>query len=734
MDKKDFEKLEGCVEGIIYRNEENGYSVIEISAQEGLIIVVGEVATIDIGEQILATGNYSNHPNYGAQFKAVLIEKTFPATASAIIKYLSSGAIKGIGHSTAKKIVDLFGNNTFEVIEKEPEKLTAIRGISLAKSEKISQEYKRVFGIRAIMAFLAKYNIDPHTSIKIWKLWGMLSSDVITDNPYLLCNDAIGMRFEQVDEIAKELNFATTDKNRLKAGVLFVLQHNVFNGHTCLPSQKLLGVASELLEINSDMLEVIIEEMLEEKDVFSHTTNEQQFLYLPYLYQSEAFCAGRIRVMLQLTNPNHLSYTSQITQVEQELCISYANLQKEAIETALNETVFILTGGPGTGKTTTLNAILTLLEQNNYKVALAAPTGRAAKRMSELTCREAKTIHRLLEVDFKDDLGKNKFKRHEKNPLPFDAIIVDEMSMIDTVLFESLLKALKISAKLIMVGDPDQLPSVGAGNVLKDIIDSAAVRVVHLDQVFRQAAKSAIITNAHTIVKGEMPDITKRDSDFFFLKETNYANTLDTVVSLCQTRLPTTYQYSPLWDIQVIAPTRVGQLGTIELNRRLQLALNPESKQKKQFKFGQYIFREGDKVMQIKNNYDIVWYKGKTNGTGIFNGDIGIIELIDKPSESIIIKFDDKEAQYTFDMADEIELAYAITVHKSQGSEFQAVIIPLMNYNSKMYYRNLLYTAVTRSKSLLILLGQPSTLKNTIDNNRKTLRYTNLGDFLRLSL
>lgn len=734
MDKKDFEKLEGCVEGIIYRNEENGYCVFEISALKGLIIVVGEVATIDVGEQILATGNYSNHPNYGTQFKAVLIEKTFPATASAIIKYLSSGAIKGIGHSIAKKIVDLFGNNTFEIIEKEPEKLTAVRGISLSKAEKISQEYKRIFGIRAIMAFLAKYNIDPHTSIKIWKLWGMLSSDVITDNPYLLCNDAIGMRFEQVDEIAKQLNFSTTDKNRLKAGVLFVLQHNVFNGHTCLPTQKLLVVACELLEITTDILEVIIEEMLEEQEIFSHTTQQQQFLYLSYLYQSEAFCAGRIRVMLQLSNPNHLSYATQIKKIEEQLAISYADLQKKAIETALNETIFILTGGPGTGKTTTLNAILTLLEQNNYKVALAAPTGRAAKRMSELTCREAKTIHRLLEVDFKDDLGKNKFKRHEKNPLPFDAIIVDEMSMIDTVLFESLLKALKISAKLIMVGDPDQLPCVGAGNVLKDIIDSGTVCVIHLDQVFRQAAKSAIITNAHTIVKGEMPDITKRDSDFFFLKETNYADTLDTVVSLCQTRLPATYQYSPLWDIQVIAPTRVGQLGTIELNRRLQLALNPEDKQKKQFKFGQYIFREGDKVMQIKNNYDIIWYKGKENGTGIFNGDIGIIELIDKPSQSIIIKFDDKEAQYTFDMADEIELAYAITVHKSQGSEFQAVIMPLMNYNSKMYYRNLLYTGVTRSKSLLILLGQPSTLKNMIENNRKTLRYTNLADFLRLSI
>ncbi|MEG2295242.1 MAG: ATP-dependent RecD-like DNA helicase [Oscillospiraceae bacterium] len=734
MDKKDLEKLEGCVEGIIYRNAENGYCVFEISSDEGLITVVGEVATIDVGEQILATGNYGNHPSYGTQFKAVLIEKTFPATASAIIKYLSSGAIKGIGHSTAKKIVDLFGNDTFEVIEKTPEKLTIIRGVSLKKAQKISEDYKQIFGIRAIMAFLAKYNIDPHTSIKIWKLWGMLSSDVITDNPYLLCNDMIGMGFEQADEIAKNLNFSTTDKNRLKAGVLFVLQHNVFNGHTCLPTQKLLAVACELLEITTEMLEIVLEEMLEEQAIFSHTAQSKQFLYLPYLYQSELFCAGRIRVMLQIGNPNHTSYTSQIKQIEQESGILYADLQKKAIETALNESIFILTGGPGTGKTTTLNAILNLLEQNNYKVTLAAPTGRAAKRMSELTGRDAKTIHRLLEVDFKDEIGKNKFKRHEKNPLPFDAIIIDEMSMIDTVLFESLLKALKISAKLIIVGDPDQLPCVGAGNVLKDIIDSDTVRVIHLDQVFRQAAKSSIVTSAHAIVKGERPDITKRDSDFFFLKQTNYTSTLDTVVSLCQTRLPNTYHYSPLWDIQVIAPTRVGQLGTVELNRRLQLALNPEDKLKKQFKFGQYIFREGDKIMQIKNNYDITWYKGEESSTGIFNGDIGIIELIDKPSQSIIIKFDDKEAHYTFDMADEIELAYAITVHKSQGSEFQAVIMPLMNYNSKMYYRNLLYTGVTRSKSLLILLGQPSTLKNMIDNDRKTLRYTNLTDFLRLSI
>ncbi|HAN44634.1 MAG TPA: ATP-dependent RecD-like DNA helicase [Ruminococcaceae bacterium] len=729
--QKDVEQLEGTVENIIYRNDESGYTVMELSDGEQLFTVVGVLLGIDIGELLKVTGKFATHPTYGYQIKASLIERTLPSSANAIGKYLSSGAIKGIGPSTALKLVEQFGDKTLEIIESSPEKLTIIKGISKAKAIKISEEYRRLFGIRTVMLFLSKYGIDTATSIRVWRLWGMSAPDAIKANPYSLCCDELAISFERADEIAGSLGFLQDNPLRIKAGIAYVLRHNLFNGHTCAPSDKLISAADKILKLGSEKIDDALYEMINDEELICVKAQGADYIYLPNIYGAETYCAGRIKLMLELASPQKKSYEKDITELEKSFGIKYAALQRKAINAALNENVFILTGGPGTGKTTTLNAIITLLEKNGFKTALTAPTGRAAKRMSEVTGCDAKTIHRLLEVDFKDENGKNKFKRNEKNPLPYDAVIIDEMSMVDIQLFECLIRALKLTCKLIMVGDPDQLPSVGAGNVLSDLITSDTVNAIHLDEVFRQAAQSLIVTNAHCIVRGELPNIFKTDSDFFFLKQSSYQQTADTVISLCKTRLPKAYGYSPLWDIQVIAPTRVGKLGTIELNRCLQQAFNPPSEEKRDFKTLQYTFREGDKVMQIKNNYDIIWKKDDgEQGTGIFNGDIGIIDLIDRPSQSILIRYDDKTAEYTFDMADELELAYAVTVHKSQGSEFEAVVMPLMDYNSRMYYRNLLYTAVTRAKKLLVMLGNPDTVRSMVANNRKTLRYTNLKGFL----
>lgn len=732
MAEKELFVVEGTVENIVFHSEDTGFTVLEIDDGEQLLTVVGEGVGIEVGEQLRATGYYTTHATYGSQFKASVIERTLPATASAILKYLSSGAIKGVGPALAKRIVDAFGDDTLEVLEKTPERLSEVKGISPKKAIEIEEEYKRIFGIRSVMLFLSKYNIDAVIAIRVWKMWGMLSPDLIKANPYCLCNDEIGVDFPDADEIAVKLELPRNSSCRLAGGVLYVLQRNVYNGHCCIPYDKLVKTAKVLLDCEEDELLEIIERMIEDESLISDTIDKVQYLYLPNMYLAETYVAGRLQMAQQLSHRDSNDYTKDIDELENALGIEYADLQKKAIAIALQKDLLILTGGPGTGKTTTLNGIINMLEKKGLKVALAAPTGRAAKRMTELTGREAKTIHRLLEVDFKDENGRNKFKRNMKNPLQQDAVVIDEMSMIDIQLFESLVRAIRMGCKLIMVGDPDQLPSVGAGNVLKDLIDSEIIEVVHLTQVFRQAAQSLIVTNAHSIVRGELPDLNKKDNDFFFMPEHGTQHAIETVISLCGTRLPKAYGYSSLWDIQVISPTRVGALGTVELNKSLQNVLNPRSPSKTEFKFGAYTFREGDKVMQIKNNYDIIWRKGDgEEGTGIFNGDIGVIDMIDKPSQSILVKYDDRIAEYVFDMADELDLAYAITVHKSQGSEFEAVIMTLSGYHSKLHYRNLLYTGVTRARKLLIIVGQAQTVQSMVGNDRKTLRYTNLKEFLR---
>ncbi len=727
MDRDFRESIAGSVEDIVFRNEENGFTVLEIDYNDELLTVVGSFADISVGESITATGVFAAHPTYGRQFKADYIERALPSGASSIYKYLATGVIKGIGAGLAKRIVDKFGDKTLDIMENSPMDLCVVKGISEKKAIEVEVEFKRLYGIRTVMIQLSKYGIDSAQAIKVWKNWGLTAPAVISENPYLLCGGDIGFDFAKADAIAMGLSLPLDSEFRIQGAMRHVLSVNSDSGHACVPDEKLTEKANLLINIDGDLVLETMEKMLEEKRLYSLTEEGRRYIYLPHLYDAETYVAGRIKMMLMTAYSAEKDREAEIDKLQSERGIEYAPLQRKAISDAANSGVFILTGGPGTGKTTTLKGIIDILDKEGYKVALAAPTGRAAKRMSEVTGREAKTIHRLLEVDFKNEKGLNSFKRNLQNPLPYDAVVVDEMSMVDICLFEHLIKAIRMGSKLIMVGDTDQLPSVGAGNVLRDLIDSDRVKKVHLTQIFRQAAKSLIVTNSHSIVKGQFPDISQSDNDFFFIKRNNISRCAELVAELVSQRLPKKYGFSPLWDIQIICPSRKGALGTAELNRVMQEQLNPPNQKKQEHKTPFNSFREGDKVMQIKNNYDIVWEKENgESGMGIFNGDIGIIDLIDRPSKSILVRFEDRVAQYSFEMADELELAYAITIHKSQGNEFEAVILPLMGRHPRLHYRNLLYTAVTRGKQLVVVTGDPYTIKEMVDNNRKNKRYTNL--------
>lgn len=721
-------RLEGSVERVIFHNEENGYTVLELATDQELVTVVGTVTGISEGETLIVSGNYTSHPRFGTQFKMEVCERKLPATSAAIRSYLASGAIKGIGGKLAERLVAQFGDETLTIIEQAPARLAEVEGISPKRAEKIAEEYRKLFGIRAVMQFLEAYGVPAPNAIRAWKHFGLNAQEVISSNPYLLCIEEIGVAFEAADRIALCNGVKPDGYERVSAGFLHILRHNLNNGHTCLPDDKLTRTCSELTGCDSHHAGDVLAEMLDRGELVELRRDGKRFLYLPRYYEAECLIASRLQLLL--TNPREglvPDVEAFVSAFEQAQGITYASLQRRAIITAITSPVMILTGGPGTGKTTAISAIIRLLGQMGEKVALAAPTGRAAKRMSELTGAEAKTVHRLLEVDYGSGRGDAvKFKRNEKNPLPCDAVIIDETSMMDTLLFQSLLRALRLSCRLILVGDPDQLPSVGAGDVLGDLIDSGRIPVVHLTEIFRQAAQSLIITNAHAIVSGQYPQLDVRKNDFFFLPCGSAAAIASTAADLCARRLPKSYGFSPMWDIQVLTPMRVGACGTAELNRVLQQALNPPTPVKKEYSNGLAVLREGDKVMQVRNNYDLIWERDNgEEGMGIFNGDIGVIEMINRPSSSILVRFDDRVAEYSFEMAGELELAYVITVHKSQGNEYDAVILPLSDGRSRLYYRNLLYTAVTRAKRLLIILGSRRAVEMMVDNHKKTRRYTN---------
>jgi len=732
--KETLEVIEGTVENIVFQNEQTGYNVLEIDVAGTLVTAVGELGEVYEGEQVRLSGNFTAHQTYGTQFRAAFCERSLPRGANDIYRYLSSGVIKGVGSKTASAIVAQFGDKTLEIIEKEPERLKAVRGISQSKAEQIGREFVRIFGARTVMRELAALSVGAGESIRAYKKFGERAAERVRQDPYVLCGDDIGISFEQADEIAQKLGFSSDHPCRIRAGLLHVMRHNAGNGHTYLPRAKLISITSAFLAADDVDFDLQLEWLYQSNLLVEETVDGRQAVFIPVYHSCESYIAHRITRMLQDETETPEDIESLIEQVEKELSISYARLQKAAVKQALTQNVFILTGGPGTGKTTALNGIIALYERQNLRVLLAAPTGSAAQRMSEVTGREAKTVHRLLEVTFSEN-DMPRFQRNEQNPLKADVVIIDEISMVDVVLFSSLLRALPQGCRLIMVGDSDQLPSVGAGRVLKDLCLDDFVPSVRLSEVFRQAAESVIVTNAHLIVKGELPELHHKNNDFFFLRRDSLEKVAETVVDLCVRRLPNSYGVSPLKDIQVLCPGRKGELGTAELNRRLQAALNPPSPQKGEHRFAGVTFRSGDRVMQIKNNYDIVWVKDNgENGLGVYNGDIGLILDIDKLSSSLRIRFDDREVQYPFDMLYELEHAYAVTVHKSQGSEYPMVILPLFRYFDKLYYRNLLYTAVTRAKDLLVIVGDEGAVSKMVNNNRKIERYTALAPFLKKSL
>ena len=728
---KSLDEISGTVEDITFRNEQSGFTVLELDADDDLVIAVGVLPPLNSGEEVHMYGHWTTHPKFGRQFAAESCESKMPSGASAILRYLSSGAVKGIGPSTATKIVEAFGDRTLEIIENQPLRLAEIRGISKDKALQISEDFRSHFGLREAMAFLGQYRINPNQALAVWKKFGAGCTELIRENPYVLCANGLNIGFERADAIAMSMDKSPDSGSRIIAGLHYVLTHNLGNGHTCLPKEKLLNVAASLLEIDRTAVAEQLEQAIDDSEFMQDNINETEFVFLPYIYEAEIYCAGRIATMAMCPAEPIRNYARQMSLIESMTGISYDERQTEAIDAAMDKGLLVLTGGPGTGKTTTLNAIIQLLEIYGHKVALAAPTGRAAKRMTEITGHEAKTIHRLLEVEWGEN-DVQSFARNEKNPLDCDALILDELSMTDILLFQSLLRAVKFGCRLVLVGDSDQLPSVGAGNVLGDLIRSGRVPVVALTEVFRQAQKSAIIMNAHRIVNGEMPQLDLLDNDFFFLPMREKEKITQTISDLCFKRLPDAYGFNPLKDVQVLCPGRKGELGTVELNRILQQRFNPQHQKRPEIKLNGVVFRQGDKIMQVKNNYNVEWTKDDgTEGKGIFNGDVGMLEEIDKLHGFLKVRFDDRTADYSIDNADELEHAYAITVHKSQGSEFPAVIIPMYPMAPQLCYRNLLYTAVTRARSILIMVGHKQVAYQMVRNQKKTLRYSALDVFLK---
>ena len=726
-------ELSGSVEDVIYKYADNGYTVINLGCDEGLIAVVGNLGDVNEGERLSLRGGWITSPKYGRQFKAAMCERSMPETESEISAYLGSGVIKGLGPAIAKKIVKQFGTEALDIIDNDCMQLTVIKGITSDKALYISNEYHKITGVNEVIKFLGEYNFGPAHAISVWSAFEHDSIKQIKTNPYILCTSGIDIDFRSVDRMAADLGFDAENSDRVRAGIVYVLHENANAGHTCLPTEKLRESVCDNLGIERRQFESCLDDCEEKDWVVRITLGKREFVYLPEYYLAETYIAKKLAFMLRTSAQYEKDYSDEIRGVEFSENIQYEDLQRAAISACLTGSVFILTGGPGTGKTTTLNGVIKILKAQKKRILLCAPTGRAAKRMSDLTGEPARTIHRLLEVDFTAK-GELKFKRNETNPLPADVVIADEMSMVDALLMCSLVRAIKPTSKFIMVGDSNQLPSVGAGNVLKDLIASHYIPSVELKEIFRQAAQSLIVTNAHRIVNGEFPVLDDRQNDFFFMNKSLESDIAGLVIQLAKQRLPDTYGFSPIDDIQVLCPTKMGMAGTKELNKQLQSALNPPSQNKAELKFFDVIFRTGDKVMQTKNDYDVLWTKNNEKGSGIFNGDIGIIRSVDRFSQNVTIDFEGRVAIYTSEMLRRLEHAYAITIHKSQGSEYDAVIIPITAFTHNLLYRNLLYTGVTRAKKMIIVIGTKELVKTMVDNNRKMLRYSLLRPLLEIEM
>lgn len=723
--------ISGSVEDVIYYNEESGYIVLDMDVGGSLVTAVGNMGDVREGECLSMYGEYVTNQKYGRQFRVDIFERSLPDNTDAVRKYLGSGVIKGVGPSMAGKIVTAFGSKTLEILENDPMQLTSIKGINAERAKIIGQDFRNITGLRKVMTFFSKYSIPHHVISAAWKLYGNDLIRAVKDNPYCLCSGGVEMRFSDAEKIAEDLNFPRDSEERAFAGIIAVLRSAADDGNCCIKESELYDSVTRNLVIGDKTYYSALEFARSSGDIVSSDVYDAHYVYLAKYYRAEKYIAEKLSEMIKRDSEDMVDFSDEISAIASEKGIEYEALQCEAINACMNNHVFILTGGPGTGKTTTLNGVIELCRRRRLRIKLAAPTGRAAKRMADLTGASAQTIHRLLEAEKSAfAAGGNTFKRNEENPLVCDAVIVDEMSMVDLLLFESLLRALKSSTRLILVGDSNQLPSVGAGNVLRDLIDSGIVPMVQLKEIFRQAAQSLIVTNAHSIIHGELPVLNNRENDFFFMKSESEENSLRLVLDLCKTRLPKAYGYDPLDDIQVLCLSRMGTVGTGNVNRELQIALNPPGKDKREMNFMGTLLRDGDKIMQTMNDYSVEWRRGAEKSHGIFNGDIGKIVDTDRINQRCGIDFEGRRTFYSGEMLKQIEHAFAITVHKSQGSEYPAVIIPLPNRMDRLSYRTLLYTAVTRAKQTLILIGTENKVAEMVYNDRRKERYSCLRPML----
>ena len=725
------EKLEGMVSDIVFKNEENGYTIAYLANENDEITIVGCMPTLSVGESIEVEGKWVNHKTYGSQFEVNSFMPITPSSLEGIYVYLSSGMIHGIGEKMAKRIVDKFGVDTLDIIQNTPERLTEVEGIGMKKVKQIQESYEENRELRNIIIQLSLYGITPNYCLRIYKKYKEKAIDIINKNPYRLAEDVRGIGFKIADEIASKIGIDKYSPERIMQGIIYTLNQSLASGHTYLPKQILIEQSVKILGVEPKFVENGIMDLAYNQKVHLENKDGQILVYLMMYYICEnGVCKEIIKLSQHDIKDLHINIDEEIKIVEKEDNISLAKNQIEAVKEAINNGVTIITGGPGTGKTTTINTIIKIFENNDQKVVLCAPTGRAAKRMSETSNKEAKTIHRLLEMGFGSDSEELVFFKDEEDPIDADVIILDEASMVDIILMYNLLKAVKLGTRVLLVGDSDQLPSVGAGNVLKDIIDSKVIKTVRLNEIFRQARESMIVVNAHKINNGEPLFLNVKNKDFFFLRKNTNEEILNEIVGLVSERLPNFYKFDKLKDIQVLTSMRKGDLGVNNLNIELQKYLNPPNKYKQEEEFAKRIFRVGDKVMQIRNNYTRKWETEdkSESGEGIYNGDIGYIFHIDKDKKTVYVLFDKvKLSAYKYDELDELDHSFCTTIHKSQGSEFPVVVIPIVWAPPMLLSRNLLYTAVTRAKKLVVLVGDVRYLEQMIKNNRINDRYSNLS-------
>ena len=724
----ELEILNGAVSAVVFQNYENGYAVLRLRCDTGdTVTVVGTIPMAAVGERLMVTGRWSSHQNYGKQFEAEFLERLMPQTRAEIVSYLSSRIVKGIGPKTAARIVEHFGERTLQILEQEPARLSEVSGISAAKAQAIGEEFRLRVGLRQLMEFFALHQLPAELAVRAYKVYGEQTMDLLYDDPYLLMDEELDAPFTAVDRFAIDLGVSGDDRRRVEAGILFELRYNLTVGHSFMPVDKLVMATAQLLGLEPEIIQAGTQRLIRDQRITGSRLAGIDVAYLPALYHAEVYCARRLLEMALESFPQPIGLEEKIAQAALDAGVAYSQQQKEAIQSAADRALLLITGGPGTGKTTILKGVLSLYDQMGIKCVLAAPTGRAAKRLTEVTGREASTIHRLLEASIDQNTGRMVFLKDEEDPLDADAVIVDEMSMVDILLLHSLMKAIAPGKRLIFVGDPDQLPPVGPGSPFGDMLRSGMLDAVRLTEIFRQAQESLIVMNAHRVNKGQLPDLRQRKSDFFFLPCRSEQEVSQTIADLCARRLPENMKIPPD-QIQVLTPTRKGGVGTWTLNKLLQARLNPASPDKKERQLGEFSFREGDRVMQIRNDYDLTWQKCDSTaiGAGVFNGDVGTVTSIDQSMEQLTVVFDDKKVDYDFQQLQELEPAYAMTVHKSQGSEYRAVILAAWNGSAYLMNRSVLYTAITRARELLIVVGREEIIQAMVANDKVGRRYTGL--------